>query len=88
MFVADGTDGVELDFILPPGEGHAFSKTFASKGIKAVFEAVAAMKVEDAKASVPSDRDRILEMVRKGPGFRQLNKVVVERVQQVQGVGL
>ena len=32
LYIADGTAGVALDFILPPSEERAFSEKFASKG--------------------------------------------------------
>ena len=82
LFVADSTEGVTLELILPRREADAFTATFAAHGIQAVWDTVAAVKVENAQASVPSDRENIFALVRNGAGFARLNKVVVERVQQ------
>ena len=50
--------------------------------MQAVWDTVAGVTVEAARASVASDRAQLLELVRRGPGAARVNKKVVERVQQ------
>merc|ERR1719387_3516487 len=46
FFVAESTQGVMLDLILPRREADAFTETFAAHGMQTVWKTVAAVKVE------------------------------------------
>lgn len=57
-------------------------------GIDELYKNLSATKVENAEASEELDRVRILEMVRNGPGYNELNRVVNMLLRDWVKVGL
>jgi len=83
MFTAAETQGVTLTIVMPPREMDDFREALLEKtGVDRVWRACAGVKVEEAQASVPVDRDRILSLIEEGPGFEALNSLIVKRLQE------
>lgn len=71
----------EVVIAMPPKEAADFRGALLSGGVSEVWAALGAVKVEQAEASVPEDRERILTLIENGPGFHVLNCAVAERLQ-------
>lgn len=72
-------EGCEVTIVMPHREKESLEQAiFGSdeKNINAVHEALAKTKVQNAKASIESDRLTILQMVEEAPGFAVLNHKV------------
>mmetsp|Transcript_63049 Transcript_63049/g.112030 ORF Transcript_63049/g.112030 Transcript_63049/m.112030 type:complete len:651 (-) Transcript_63049:90-2042(-) len=75
-------DQVEMNIVMPPHEMEDFRQALLENtGIDRVWKACNGVRVEDAQASIPNDRDRILEMIRTGPGFDVMNSTIVKHLQ-------
>lgn len=76
LYVASQND-CHLTIAMPPNEKTKMITALRKPaGVEELYRNLSATKVENAKASVESDRLRILEMVRNGPGFHELNRKV------------
>lgn len=81
LYVATTTESVEFELFLPSDEATAFGEAFKTEGLRSVWQALARIRVMDSKASVESDRTRILDLVERGPGHAVLDRVVAEFIQ-------
>eukprot|EP00443_Scrippsiella_acuminata_P009116 CAMPEP_0115362256 /NCGR_PEP_ID=MMETSP0270-20121206/102614_1 /TAXON_ID=71861 /ORGANISM="Scrippsiella trochoidea, Strain CCMP3099" /LENGTH=280 /DNA_ID=CAMNT_0002784827 /DNA_START=21 /DNA_END=861 /DNA_ORIENTATION=- len=72
----------KLDIILPPHESTDFLKAFSegSGELDTLWEALRHIDVRNAKASVPSDKDQILNQIASGPGYSVVNQRVREKL--------
>lgn len=83
MFTAAETKEVTLTIVMPPREMDDFRTALLEPtGVDRVWRACAGVKVEEAQASVPVDRDNILSMIKEGPGFDALNSLIVKLLQE------
>ncbi|CAK9071581.1 Hypothetical protein SCF082_LOCUS35387, partial [Durusdinium trenchii] len=71
----------EVAIAMPPQEAEDFRESLLTGGVGEVWAALGAVKVEQAEASVPEDKERILKLIEEGPGFHHLNCRVAERLQ-------
>eukprot|EP00931_Biecheleriopsis_adriatica_P101347 TRINITY_DN76501_c0_g1_i1.p1 TRINITY_DN76501_c0_g1~~TRINITY_DN76501_c0_g1_i1.p1 ORF type:complete len:940 (-),score=239.51 TRINITY_DN76501_c0_g1_i1:39-2858(-) len=71
----------EVIIAMPPHEAADFRKALLTGGVSKVWKALGSVKVEQAEASVPDDKERILKLIEVGPGFHHLNSSVAERLQ-------
>ncbi|CAB9498122.1 Kinesin light chain [Seminavis robusta] len=79
-------ESVELSIVMPPRQSDRFAIQFF-KCQDSLFQALCNVDVERAEASVESDRDTILELVREGKGFAEVNSSVREHMRAwVRGV--
>jgi len=73
------TKGTKLTIVMPPREDTCLEEDLfgrKGKGIDALYQALERVRVQNATACVESDRERILEMVRTGPGYKDFNDSV------------
>lgn len=76
------TEEVAVSIIMPPEETARFHEAICKEsGIDGMWKHFGNVRVQEADASVRQDRDRILNMIRAGPGFGKLNSVVVKHLQ-------
>ncbi|CAB9516000.1 Kinesin light chain [Seminavis robusta] len=71
--------GCDVTIVMPPREALALEQAlFGGEGeiMNVVYDALAKTRVEDAQASVETDRLAILELIQKGPGFAAVNRKV------------
>eukprot|EP00927_Polykrikos_kofoidii_P053910 TRINITY_DN48430_c0_g1_i1.p1 TRINITY_DN48430_c0_g1~~TRINITY_DN48430_c0_g1_i1.p1 ORF type:complete len:561 (-),score=75.02 TRINITY_DN48430_c0_g1_i1:277-1959(-) len=81
MYVAtELEDHCKVEVIMPPRETIEFEKALVYGGLDSVWKAMGTVHVEHAEASVPSDKQHIMELVDDGPGTVQLNAAVVSRL--------
>ncbi|CAB9529597.1 Kinesin light chain [Seminavis robusta] len=75
IFTAHTTDGCEVDIVMPPKEKQSLEQDVLDNegGINALYETLGNTKVENAKASVKSDRLAILTKVKSDVGYSVLN---------------
>ncbi|CAK0862856.1 unnamed protein product, partial [Prorocentrum cordatum] len=73
---------VDIKIAMPPGEAEDFRSALVDGGVAEMWSALAKVKIEDAEASVAEDRQQILALIEKGPGFHRLNSTVAEKVQE------
>eukprot|EP00927_Polykrikos_kofoidii_P052095 TRINITY_DN4586_c0_g1_i1.p1 TRINITY_DN4586_c0_g1~~TRINITY_DN4586_c0_g1_i1.p1 ORF type:complete len:917 (-),score=137.23 TRINITY_DN4586_c0_g1_i1:3-2753(-) len=67
-----------LEIILASGEEELFRNDLIDgNGLDHVWKALSGINVEAASASFPQDKERILQLVREGPGYIRLNKEIV-----------
>ncbi|CAB9528961.1 Kinesin light chain [Seminavis robusta] len=78
IFTAHSTDGCKVDILMPPKEKYSLEQDVINNdgGIDALYETLGNTKVENAKASVDSDRRAILARVIWGVGYQPLNHEV------------
>ncbi|CAB9511907.1 Kinesin light chain [Seminavis robusta] len=78
IFMAHTTKECKVDIIMPPKEKGSLEQDVITSGggINALYETLGNTKVENAKASVESDRLAILSRVDSGVGFHELNNQV------------
>mmetsp|Transcript_22466 Transcript_22466/g.67279 ORF Transcript_22466/g.67279 Transcript_22466/m.67279 type:complete len:666 (-) Transcript_22466:21-2018(-) len=82
MYTADEMD-VKVTIIMPPREEDALRANLRKdrQGASDVIRKLGAIDVQHAQASVPRDRECILDLVAKGPGFDQFNHTVGRHLQ-------
>merc|ERR1712226_1402085 len=71
----------EIVIALPPRQESDFRAALLSGGLGEVWRALGSVKVEHADASVQEYKERILNLIEKGPGFHHLNVAVAEKLQ-------
>lgn len=80
----------ELSVLMPPDEKDAFrSALFASgRGLRELFEGLSKLRIQDAQASVPHDKEHIMQTIdkaaedfNKSPKVAALNQSVKEKLQ-------
>ncbi|CAB9524237.1 Kinesin light chain [Seminavis robusta] len=78
IFTAHGTDGCKMDIVMPPKEKESLEEDVVDdgEGIYALYETLGNTKVENAQASVESDRLAILGEVESDVGYSVLNNLV------------
>ncbi|CAB9501022.1 Kinesin light chain [Seminavis robusta] len=78
IFTACTTDRCKVDIVMSPKEKQSFAQDVINngKGINALYELLGNTRVENAKASVESDRLAILRKVESGVGYQKLNNKV------------
>ncbi|CAB9520079.1 Kinesin light chain (Partial), partial [Seminavis robusta] len=78
IFTAHTTDGCKLDIVMPPKEKHSLEQDVIKngQGINALYETLGKTKIENANASVESDRVAILRKVESDVGYSALNNLV------------
>ncbi|CAB9518599.1 Hydra magnipapillata [Seminavis robusta] len=78
MFTAHTTDACEVDIVMPPKEKKSLEQDVLNNGagINALYKTLGNTKVENAKASVKSDRLAILGQVESTVGYSVLNNRV------------
>jgi Tfp pilus assembly protein PilF len=73
----------EITIIMPPGEHDRMVKDIIGEsngGVDALHKSLAAIKVENAEASEPSDKLKILKLIEDSVGFAHVNNQVAERL--------
>ena len=81
LFTAYNNDACNLDIAMPPREKSDMVKSLNASGIEGIellFKTLSKTDISQAQASEPSDKQRIMEMVRTGTGFERLNAEVNE----------
>jgi len=79
-------DQCQLEIIMPPAEACDFAQELkqpsnaSDSGINALWAALKDIHVEKAEASVQSDKDHILQLVREGVGYGQLDSAVLGKL--------
>eukprot|EP00929_Paragymnodinium_shiwhaense_P087502 TRINITY_DN47664_c0_g1_i1.p1 TRINITY_DN47664_c0_g1~~TRINITY_DN47664_c0_g1_i1.p1 ORF type:complete len:319 (-),score=106.77 TRINITY_DN47664_c0_g1_i1:532-1488(-) len=85
VFEVYGTisQGVHFQVCMPPQEQQRFcAQLDALESKDAKLEALAIdIRVQEAQASNPKDKERIDDFIEKGPGFEKVNKMVLQAVQ-------
>ncbi|CAB9506002.1 Kinesin light chain [Seminavis robusta] len=78
IFTAHTTDGCQVDIVMPPTEKLSLEQDVIDNGssINALYETLGKTHVENAKASVESDRLAILSQIESGAGYQGLNNEV------------
>eukprot|EP00931_Biecheleriopsis_adriatica_P099907 TRINITY_DN7474_c0_g1_i1.p1 TRINITY_DN7474_c0_g1~~TRINITY_DN7474_c0_g1_i1.p1 ORF type:complete len:644 (+),score=116.58 TRINITY_DN7474_c0_g1_i1:50-1981(+) len=80
LFMAIMTPDVTLELIFPPEQEDEFANTLQTSGLQGVWNAIAACRVQSAKATIESDRRNILRLVESGPGCSALNLIVTSHL--------
>jgi tetratricopeptide (TPR) repeat protein len=74
------SDNVNVDIIMPPKERNNFIQGLRNNGasnhLNKIFELLANTRVQDAEASNPDDKEKILELIKEGPGYTEFNITV------------
>ncbi|CAE8732047.1 unnamed protein product, partial [Polarella glacialis] len=74
--------GKPVAVVMPPQEARDFAEAiFTPDGLKKLWGALSGVRVEHAEASVPADRENILQLVKQGVGAGKLNRAVVSKLQ-------
>lgn len=83
LYLASVTAGIEVLIAMPPREAEDFAKTIFSdlKWQKNVWNSLESIAVEHAHATVEEDRQRILGLIKDGPGFTETNGSVSKVMQ-------
>lgn len=77
LYIASESENCHLTIAMPPREKRRMvSALRQDAGVDELYRNLSATKIENAEASQELDRVRILEMVRNGPGYNELNRVV------------
>lgn len=70
-----------LEILMSPAEAELFRQTLIEgAGLDPIWKALTHIRVEKADSYVKQDRDRILELVRNGPGYARVNKEIVSHI--------
>eukprot|EP00929_Paragymnodinium_shiwhaense_P056979 TRINITY_DN28514_c0_g1_i2.p1 TRINITY_DN28514_c0_g1~~TRINITY_DN28514_c0_g1_i2.p1 ORF type:complete len:657 (-),score=148.54 TRINITY_DN28514_c0_g1_i2:25-1995(-) len=72
---------VTTSIAMPTEEANDFLSCLCAGGVHEMWRHLGAINVEAADASFPEDKDRILQIVKDGPGFHKLNCVVAKQLQ-------
>jgi hypothetical protein len=73
-YTATTAPGCTLTIAMPPKERQAMMNAVGD--INTLFKVLAATMIQDAKASVPEDREKILKLVEENIGYNELNHSV------------
>ncbi|CAB9515012.1 Kinesin light chain [Seminavis robusta] len=78
IFTAHTTDKCKVDIVMPPKEKDSLEQDVidTGSGVNALYATLGSTKVQDAKASVESDRLSILSQVESDVGYYELNNQV------------
>ena len=81
------TSDCEVTVVMPPRENDHMAMTLFSSfgrtgehGINSLFRALNNIDLEQAEATVPDDRVRIIELIREHVGFQAVNTLVRDRL--------
>jgi len=80
LYTANENEHCEVTIAMPSSDRKKMIEAITN--INVLYEALGRTKVQDAKASEKADRERILEIVEKGPGFSGLNNQVNDLLRQ------
>ncbi|CAE7325852.1 unnamed protein product [Symbiodinium necroappetens] len=82
LFTAISDESCRLTVVMPPSEVVKFCGSIANTGALTsyLWSALEQLDLETAQASVASDKDMILQIVRDGVGLESLNQVVRQRL--------
>jgi len=81
LYVASENENGNLTIVMPPREKLRMIEALrADVGLEKLYTNLIATKVENAEASEETDRVRILELVKNGPGFIEFNGKVNELI--------
>jgi len=76
------TEEVAVSIIMPPAQTTSYHHAICEEsGIDMMWKHFGNVRIQEAEASVKQDRNRILNIIRAGPGFDKLNSVVVKHLQ-------
>ncbi|CAE7650128.1 hypothetical protein AK812_SmicGene9561 [Symbiodinium microadriaticum] len=71
-----------LEIVMPPAEAESYARAiFEGSGLQEQWRTLAQTQLQKAQASVTEDRDMILRLVEHSPGFSELNRSVVHKLQ-------
>ncbi|CAE7657415.1 unnamed protein product [Symbiodinium pilosum] len=71
-----------LEIIMPPAEAESYAQAvFDGSGLQEQWRTLAQTQLQKAQASVPADREQIFHLVEHSPGFAELNRSVVHKLQ-------
>lgn len=74
-------DTVKLDIIMPPSESDDLHKCIVQPdGLDPIWKALKSLKLEKAEAFSPVDKENIFKLIKKGPGFAVLNRIVSDHI--------
>ena len=77
LYCASEDENCKLSIAMPPDQKAAMIAALRQPaGVDTLYKNLSATKIENAEASQELDRVRILEMVRNGPGYHELNRKV------------
>jgi len=77
----EGRAGFALEVLLSPAEAEEFrSILIDGEGFEPIWKALSGIKVEKAQSFSAVDRERILSLVRDGPGYGKLNKEIIDHL--------
>jgi tetratricopeptide (TPR) repeat protein len=84
------SENCNVEIIMPAKERDKMTTalTEVTDGIDVLYDTLLRTNIEEAKASVELDRQRILELVRTGPGFNTLNNAVNDLLRQWVNKGI
>jgi len=75
------SDSYSLEIVLSPREAELFRQTLIEQNrLDAVWRSLSGIQVERADSFVKADRDRILELVKNGPGYARVNQAIVHHL--------
>lgn len=75
-------EDVRVTIEMPPREAHDFLGALEQgTGLDEMWKVLDDLSVEKANASVKEDRDRILQLIRDGPGYHQFDSAVAKLLQ-------
>jgi len=74
-------DAFSLEIVLSPREAELFRQTLIEQNrLDAVWRSLTGIQVEKADSFVKADRDRILQLVKDGPGYARVNQEIVHHL--------
>lgn len=89
LYIASQNENCQLTIAMPPVQKKQMVTALRKPaGVEHLYTNLTKTKVENAEASEELDRVRILEMVRNGPGYHELNRKVNMLLRNWIGSGL
>eukprot|EP00930_Biecheleria_cincta_P009610 TRINITY_DN11138_c0_g1_i2.p1 TRINITY_DN11138_c0_g1~~TRINITY_DN11138_c0_g1_i2.p1 ORF type:complete len:758 (-),score=171.60 TRINITY_DN11138_c0_g1_i2:108-2318(-) len=78
-----GDEKCKISVVMPPAEADDMRKALTSGPLTnpKLWEALQNVKIEQAEASCPEDKDRIFELITESTGFHRLNSIVAKCLQ-------
>jgi len=80
LYTASVNKDCQVSIVMPPSDKENMVESI--KNIDVLYEVLASTKVQDAKASESSDRERILALIEEGAGIYSLNNQVNNLLRQ------